>query len=59
MLWSQVCQAGDHSLSLALGLCLALILIGGLTELSLLRYWFSQLLFVLLAMVFALNEGGE
>jgi O-antigen ligase len=59
MLWSQVCQAGDHSLSLALGLCLALILIGGLTELSLLRYWFSQLLFVLLAMVFALNEGGD
>jgi O-antigen ligase len=38
---------------------LTLMLVGGLSELSLLRYWFSQLLLVVLGMVVALNHLGE
>jgi O-antigen ligase len=48
----------DDPLWLAVTVSLALILLGGLSEFSLLRYWFSQLVLVLLAMVLALNSMG-
>jgi hypothetical protein len=38
---------------------LTLIVLGGLSEFSVLRYWFSQLLLVVLGMVVALNQSGE
>jgi hypothetical protein len=45
---------------MGLTLSLALIMFGGLSEFSLLRYWFSQVLLVILGMAVALNtSGGE
>jgi hypothetical protein len=48
----------NDPLWVAVSASLVLILVGGLTELSLLRYWFSQLLLVVLAMVFVLDDVG-
>jgi O-antigen ligase len=47
------------SLWIGLTASLTLIVLGGLSEFSVLRYWFSQLLLVVLGMVVALNQSGE
>lgn len=52
-------QSRGDLLWIALTAAFTLILLGGLSEFSLLRYWFVQFLLVSVAMVFALNNVGE
>ena len=47
------------SLAFSMAIILGLIMIGGLSEFSLLRYWFSQLFILVLAMIFVLGKLEE
>lgn len=50
---------GARQLGAAAGASAVLVLLGGLTEFSLLRYWFVQFSLVMLAMLLVVNDGWE